>query len=137
MMGKIGVDRSGELKITEEENDLDNCNRKKTKTKVLMRFPVRFSGFWQSPGNVVFGCVIGEKLSTSFKIFEKKTRQPTCELFLFSQDLVKFSFMSSYYHYLANKDLHYATVYLIEVWERHLLLSVDPSRPVASISNAP
>jgi len=30
----IGVDRSKELKITEEENDLENGKRKKTETKV-------------------------------------------------------------------------------------------------------
>ena len=33
LMGKIGVDRSKELKITEEENDLENWNRKKLKQK--------------------------------------------------------------------------------------------------------
>jgi len=33
-MGWIGVDRSKELKITEEENDLENRKWKETETKV-------------------------------------------------------------------------------------------------------
>jgi len=33
-MGKIGVDRSEELKITEEENNLEKLKTEKTETKV-------------------------------------------------------------------------------------------------------
>jgi len=37
MMGKIGVDRSEELKITQEENDFENWNSKKNwkKSKIV------------------------------------------------------------------------------------------------------
>jgi len=34
ILGYIGADRSNELKITEEENDLENWKRKKTETQI-------------------------------------------------------------------------------------------------------